>query len=252
MSVSCATFGISNHMFGNMKRLNIVLPVTFTLVCLIAMLAASRFQAQYWKLFALVSLVVFVAIFLISIVTTRFMVKRLRQTRLQFGPSELVRVSGVFRQAISWDNITKIRFHQKFSGELLGIEVYCRNGSPLSLTGFESMPEVAECIKQHIPSTVQVENKRHRLNMDNHVTLVATIVLAALCFGAIYRIGGQIIAENLTSLIQLALGIYFLGYGPLSRANPNLRKLEIGLGIVVIAAALFAASIRFGLHGRLW
>jgi hypothetical protein len=239
MSVCSATFGISNRVFGNIKRLNMVMAVTLTLVCLIAMLVASHFQAQYWGLFALVSLVVFVAILLIGTLTTRIIVKRWRQMSLQLGP-------------ISWDSVTKVRFHQRSSGELRAIEVYSRDGSPLSLFGFESMPEVAECIKEHIPSTVRVESKRHRLDMDKPVTLVATMVLAALCFGAIYRIGGQIIAENLTSLIQLALGVFFLGYGPLSRQNPNLRKWEIGLGIFIIVAALGAGFIRFGLHGHLW
>ncbi len=252
MSVCCATFGISNRLFGNIKRLNVVIALTLTAVGLIAMLGASHFQAQYWGLFALVSVVVFVAILLISTLTTRIMVERWRQMSLQFGPSELVRRSGAVRQAISWDSVTKVRFHHNSSGELRAIEVYTRNGSPLSLFGFESMSEVAQCIREHIPSTVQLENKRHRLGMDKPVTLVATMALAALCFGAIYRIGGQVIAENLTSLIQIALGIFFLGYGPLSRPNPNLRKWEIGLGVLIIAAALFAGFIRFGLHGNLW
>jgi len=252
MSVCCDTFGISNRLFGSVKRLNVVVAATLTVVGLIAMLGASRFQAQYWGLFALVSVVVFVVILLICALTTRIIVSRWRQMSLQLGPSELVRESGAVRQAISWDSVTKVRFHHNSSGDLRTIEVYTRNGSPLSLFGFESMPEVAECIREHISSTVQVESKRHRLDMDKPVTLVATIVLAALCFGAIYGIGGQVIAENLTSLIQIALGIFFLGYGPLSRPNPNLRKWEIGLGVFIIAAGLFALFVRFGLHGRLW
>jgi hypothetical protein len=74
----------------------------------------------------------------------------------------------------------------------------------------ESMPEVAELIEKHIPSTVEAESKLHRLDLENPVITVAIVVIAALSFGAIYRIFGQAISENLTSLIQMALGIFFL------------------------------------------
>ncbi len=85
--------------------------------------------------------------------------------------------------------------------------------------------------------------------MENPVIVVAVIVLAGLLFGAIYKIAGQTISQSLSSIIQIALGIFFLGYGPLSRTNPNLRKWEIGLGVFVIATAVVAMIIRIGLAG---
>ncbi len=86
---------------------------------------------------------------------------RLRQMSLDLGPGGLVRKSGVLRQTIPWDSITKVRFHYYSSGEPRAIQVFTTSGSALSLFGYEPMSEVAEIIKEHIPSTVQVENKRH-------------------------------------------------------------------------------------------
>ncbi len=114
------------------------------------------------------------------------------------------------------------------------------------------MSEVAELIKEHIPSTAQVESQRHKLDMENPVIMVVVIVLAALSFGAIYKIAGETISQSLTSFILIAVGIFFLGYGPLSRTNPKLRRWEIGLGVFIVATALVALIIRVGLAGHLY
>ena len=124
MSVYPATFGFSEHSLTNRQGFNCIVAATFAAIAFIVMFSASHFQVQYLGLFALVCVIVFVSIWLIFVLQTRYIVKRWRQMSLHVGPDGLVRDSGTVRQAVSWDSITNVRFHHDPRGEPRTIEVF--------------------------------------------------------------------------------------------------------------------------------
>jgi predicted RND superfamily exporter protein len=244
MSVYPATFGFSENSLTNRRGFNCIVAATFAAIAFITMFSASHFQVQYLGLFALVCVVVFVAIWLIFVLATRYVVKRWRQMSLHVGTDGLVRDSGTVRQTVSWDSITNVRFHHDPRGEPRTIEVFSANGPPLRLYGFESMSEVAALIKEHLPLTAKLDVIRQRLDRKNTVVIVCTIVLAGLVFEAIRRIAGETSLMSLVALMQIVLGIFFVTLGPLSRTNPNLRRWEIIMGALITIAGSVSLIVK--------
>jgi predicted RND superfamily exporter protein len=244
MSVYPATFGFSEHSLTNRRGFNCIVAATMAAIAFIAMFSASHFQVQYLGLFALVCVIVFVSIWLIFVLQTRYIVKRWRQMSLQVGTDGLVRDSGTVRQTVSWDSITNVRFHNDPRGEPRTIEVFTTNGPPLMLSGFESMSEVGAMIKESLPLTAKQDVIRQRLDRKNTVVIVSAMVLAAIVFEAIRRIAGETSLMSLVALIQIALGIFFVAFGPLSRTNPNLRRWEIIMGSIIILAGLVSLIVK--------
>jgi hypothetical protein len=244
MSVYPATFGFSEHALTNRKGFNSIVAATGAAIAFIAMYAASNFQAQYLGVFALVCVIVFFSIWLIFVLQTRYVVKRWRQMSLHVGPDGLTRDSGTVRQTASWDSITQVRFIHDRHGEPRTIEVFTSSGPPLTLSGFESMSEVAAMIKEHLPLTAKLDVFRKRLDRKKTIVIVGTMVLAALVFEAISKIGGKASLMSLLALIQVALGIFLITLGPLSRANPNLRRWEIIMGGLIIIAGSVSLIVK--------
>jgi len=244
MSVYPATFGFSEHSLTNRQGFNCIVAATLAAIAFIVMFSASHFQVQYLGLFALVCVIVFVSIWLIFVLQTRYVVKRWRQMSLHVGPDGLVRDSGTVRQTVSWDSITSVRFHHDPRGEPRSIEVFSANDPPLMLLGFESMSEVAALIKEHLPLTAKLDVIRQRLDRKNTVVIVCTMVLAAFVFEAFRRIAGETSLMSLVALMQIALGIFFVTLGPLSRTNPNLRRWEIIMGSLIIIAGSVSLIVK--------
>jgi hypothetical protein len=244
MSVYPATFGFSEHSLTNRKGFNWIVAATGAAITFIAMYSASHFQAQYLGLLALVSLIVFASIWLIFVLQTRYVVKRWRQMSLHVGPDGLTRDTGTVRQTAPWDSITRVRFHNDPRGEPRTIEVFTASGPPLTLSGFESMSEVAATIKEHLPLTAKLDVIGQRLDRKNTVVIVCVMVLAAFIFEAVRRIGGQTNFMILVALMQLALGIVLVTLGPVSRANPNLRRWEIIMGALIIIAGAVSLIVK--------
>jgi hypothetical protein len=244
MSVYPTTFGFSEHSLTNRRGFNFIVAATMAAIAFIVMFSASHFQVQYLGVFALVCVIVFVSIWLIFVLQTRYIVKRWRQMSLHVGPDGFVRDSGTVRQTVSWDSINKVRLHHDPRGEPRTIEVFTSNGPPLMLSDFESMSEVAATIKEHLPLTAKLDVIRQRLDRKNTMVIVCAMVLAAFVFEAVRRIGGETSLMSLVALMQIAVGVFFVTLGPLSRANPNLRRWEIIMGSLIIIAGSVSLIVK--------
>jgi hypothetical protein len=182
--------------------------------------------------------IIFVALVLILIIgQTRYIFGRWRQMTLHFSPDCLVREAGTVRQQVAWDSIAKVCFRQSPQGAPRVIEVFTVDGSPLTLFGYEPMSEVFSLIKDSIPPTAQIKIKREWLNWESPLVVISMILVAALVVEDIGRIGGRAFSENIFALIQIAMGVIILSYGPFSRTDPNFRREEITIGVLVIVSA---------------
>jgi len=107
-------------------------------------------------------------------------------------------------------------------------------------------------MEEGIPSTAQAEIKRQWLdsNWNNPLVILALVLMGPLMFEAIRRIGGKAVSndiDSLISLIPLAMGVYILFRGLLSRTDPNRRKWDIVIGILIAIIALVGLYITWSI-----
>jgi hypothetical protein len=238
MSTEPKTFDFSERFLAERRRVMNVIAATMVALMLFGMLTAMDFDMR--RLVASTPILVGIAALILTIffVQTRYIFNRWRQMKLHFGPDGLIREAGAIQQTVTWDSITKVCFRYNPRGEPRAAEIFTAHGRPLALFGYESMSEVFGLIKDSIPPTAQVKIKRQWLNRENPLVIVSIAVVIVLLLEVIRRIGGGFVYENINSLIQIALGVSFLFYGPLSRTNPNFRRWEIAVGVLIMVSAL--------------
>jgi hypothetical protein len=173
----------------------------------------------------------------VGILTSFSVLRQFRQLKLHLGPDGLVREAGARSQRIAWSHITKVRVRQDHSGEPRVVEIFTAGRRPLALFGFEPVNEVVRVVQAKLPSTVQIETKQAWLDWENPFIKVAVIVATVLVIVVMYRI------EAFGLVYQLAAGIMFLAYGPISRIFPRFRKWEIGFGVLVLVGGLVSVYI---------
>jgi hypothetical protein len=244
MSSLPVSFPFSEGVLADRLRFTYILAAGMVLLILVEMLFATDFQVQRLAQFGLLFIIVASSIGLLIILLNRYMFRRWRQMSLYLEPDGLMREAGTVRQKILWHSISKLRFRYNPWGDLRIIEVFTPSGSPLTLFGYDPMSEVAEIIKDRVQPGTPVEIKRHRVDWENPVIMVASIFAAALIFEAIRRLSGQVVFANISALVQISFGVFFIAYGPLSRANPNLRRWELALGALIIVATSISLAIK--------
>ncbi len=243
-------FAISERFLRTRRRLIVVVSTTMVVLLLVAFgyyAYATKLEPEKMASLAL-ALAITLGIFLVvCILTSFFMLRQFRQLKLHLGPDALVREAGARPQRIAWSDITKVRVRQVPSGEPRTVEIFTTGRRPLVLFGFEPVDEVVRVVQAKLPPTVQVETKQALLDWENPfvmVALSATLFLViAVVFGVAHRTAGQTVIDAIDLVFQLALGILFLAYGPISRAFPRFRKWEIGFGVLILVGVLISVCL---------
>jgi len=246
MRIKPQTFAFSESYLANRRRFMYLLAAPLVILIVFEMLTMAGFVVSPGLV------IVTILIFIIIILDARYTHGQWRQMRLHIGPDGLVRERGRVQQTVTWDSITKVRFRIDRRGKTRVIDVFVTNGSPLLLFGFERMDEVVRLMEEGIPSTAQAEIKRQWLdsNWNNPLVILALVLMGPLMFEAIRRIGGKAVSndiDSLISLIPLAMGVYILFRGLLSRTDPNRRKWDIVIGILIAIIALVGLYITWSI-----
>jgi len=252
MIMQTKTFSFSKRFPTRHRRYVYILAATLMILALFTLLIEEDFDIQmfgasYPPIPLFIAIIMgFAQLLIIFIVVDRYISNQWRRSKLHIGPEGLAREAGGLRQTVYWDKITKVRFGHDPSGEPRTIEVFTAKDPPLVLFGFESMSEIAGLIRSGISPTAQVEIKRRRLGWENPFVTIATIIPGILAFilalEIIRRLGGQV--NIVITLISMALAIYSLRYGALSRTNPNIRKFEIVICIATLVGGALLLILR--------
>jgi hypothetical protein len=179
-------------------------------------------------------------IFISALFGQRGFIRRYRQMKLRLGATGLVREVGARRQEVAWDSITKVRIRQNPRGEPVAVEVFTASGRPMLLF-FEPLAEIVRLVQARLPSTARVETKRARLDWENPIVMVSSAVVFSIVFVLLFKVVGR---DVFSIVINLATGIGFLAYHPLSRTEPNYRKLDVVSGVCVLLSGLVRLCIK--------
>lgn len=227
---------VTSERFLRTRRRRMVLPpITAMVVLLLVVAYATKFGLERVSQFAIHMAIGLV----IPVLVIFFMIRQFRQMKLHLGPDGLVLEAGATSQRIAWSDITKVQAPQTSSGKPRFVKIFTTGRRPLLLFGFEQVDEIVRVVQAKLPSTVQVETKQiWQKNLFTSIALIATVLVITLAS----RIAGQTVSEVIdlvfVLVLQLAVGILFLAYGPISRVFPRSRKWEIGLGVFFLVVAL--------------
>jgi|GEM_PF-6839330 len=244
MLTDMRTFAFSEQVLTHRRRYVRIVMATLIILMIFIFLLITDFELR-----AILDLSLFMAPFLailvvIMIVVSRFTLRQLSQMSLSLTFTGLVRTAGKHQQSIAWQDITKLRVRQNPQGEIQVIEVIPVTQRPLQLFGFEPMTEVLQLLQERMSTTVPVEMKRTKVNGENPLVFVGVMVVALAVFEGLRRTGGAFVYQNVVAILQFGFGSFLLWYGPTSRANPNLRKVEVISGILILGGSFMLLALK--------
>ncbi|MFQ5799655.1 MAG: hypothetical protein ACE5H0_13320 [Bacteroidota bacterium] len=239
-------FAISEHFLRTRRRLIVVLAMTMFILVpfFVAIENGMNFESGEMASLALSVAILLGLILAVFVLVGHYTFRRFRQLKLYLGPDGLAREAGATRQEMAWGDITKARVRRNPRGEPRAVEIFTTGGRPLALFGFEPAAEVVRLVQERLPPMAQVETKRARLDWENPFITVAGIAAVVLVFGVVRWIAGWAVFESIILVIQLASGIFFLAYGPVSRTFPGFRKWEVGLGVLILVLVLVQVCLK--------
>jgi hypothetical protein len=242
MSDTTRIFAISDS-FIRRLRLSQTLMCGMLLIGFPAMLLyRDGFDGSGVPSFATLAFIVsFVAVVVTtSSISTTYWTRRLRQTRLMIGPDCVVREIGGKRQSIDWSSVTKARVYRTSSGETKSVRIFTEGRKGLDLAGYDSMPEVADTVAWALAPTDRVEIVQKRVDVENPMVRAA-LVGACIVVGAGLGVRLFDVLPFDPKLVQaftyIGLGFLFFFSRSMSRQNPALRRIEVGLLVFYVAIA---------------
>jgi hypothetical protein len=173
-----------------------------------------------------------------SVLLVSYMSRQFRRTRLVVGPAGFAREAGHARDIVGWDDVTRVRVRHDSSSVPTLIQVFRSGGRPLYLYGFGGMADLASDLRMHIPPTASYMSKpQWALASDTpavRISLLAGVMLGSFALNAVL---GRIVMNRFTGITSVAMGVWLIGFRPMSRTNPSFRLLDFGLGLWSLASA---------------
>jgi hypothetical protein len=246
MTDTTKTFAISDSFIRRLR-------LSQALVCgtlMIGMPALLLFRVEFEEFAAadtasLAFVLFFVAVVVTaSALTTRYWTRRLRQTRLMISPDCIVREIGAKRQTIDWSSVTKARVYRTSGGKTKVVRIYTEGRKGLDLAGYDSMAEVADAVAWALAPSDRIDIVRRPVDMENPMVRAA-MVGGCIVLGA--GLGARMLdvlpidPKLFQAFTHIGIGCIFFFSRSLSRQNPELRGVEVGLltFYVAIAGLLF-------------
>jgi len=134
--------------------------------------------------------------------------------------------------------VTRLRVRHDRSSVPTLIEVFRSRGRPLYLHGFGGMSDLASDLRTHIPQTASyVSRPQSAIASDTpavRISLMAGVMLGTFALTAVL---GRGVMDRFTGIMNIALGVWLIGFRPNSRLNPSFRLLDVGLGLWSLASA---------------
>ncbi len=240
MSDQTQTYTISERFIASRVRLLFVVCLTgFPMSYFVFVLFGNRsFDFEQLGSILLNSAPIFIPIALILILMVRHINRNLRRIKLHVGPDGLVREAGARQQEVRWDSIKKVVVRNLPSGAPRFVHIFPASGRPISILPLEQMAGFVEQVEEGVSTSTQFVVKRQKLDWEYPPLVVALMPLIAGVLLA-FRSLGSGIHQISGPLISCTMGIWFLAYGPISRVNPNLRKLEVVLATLILIPNLW-------------
>ena len=237
------TFQLSDEFVSDKKRFFLLFGATLIAFSLVVMLARENFELARIGTSQLAVTLTICGVALIPIyVVWLDMQRRWRQLKLHVGSGGIVREAGDTREEISWDSITEVKRFTDKSGKLQGFHILSRREPTMILFGIERMIDLVRLVERQLPSAIPVKSKSQWINVGNN-SLKFGLVGVSLAAGLLvsefdHNAGANFDQAGLRGLFDIAFGLWFLWYGPITRLYPSFLTLERLLGVLLLAGGV--------------
>lgn len=158
---------------------------------------------------------------------------KLRKLKLIITEEGFIRTAKGKEEKVLFSDIIKVNTKYYPDGDICFIKIKHRHGV-ISINGFESLDYILNTIKQNLPESTVVEEKKYKINWNNPIILIVWMLIAAFIVLAIAEASSK--AYSIFSfIIMLSIAIVVLFFKPVSKASGiRFRKFEIIIGVLII------------------
>lgn len=167
------------------------------------------------------------------LVLSRFMFKRLRETKLILEEEGFIRISGKYKEGFRYGDIQSIKVVRNKSKNIEMVKIKTTNKN-LNLFGLDDMEAIIQLLKDRLSEGVTIKEKEYKINWNNPFVIIGVMIITVL-FLAILMNANMIGYRIFNTFFTLGIGLFFMLYRPISRnAGSRFKLFETILGIVLI------------------
>jgi len=227
-------FNFSESRIRKTKR-NILIFFPFVILCLAGF---ALFITDY-KVKVLIPLgVIFLIMTAIFAIEGLLINRSLRKMKVLIYEDKIIKQCGKHPQIVLWDNIIKIKLNENPEGSIVWIRLYRKNGRVIYLNGFDEMEKIANLIREKISDDVLVQTKRYRIEPDNPIVSIITVIATMVIMGIIASKGIKALSIFAT-LFPLCVGSVLLIFRPITKANLSMKWAEIIVALLMIITGIY-------------
>lgn len=237
-------FGFSEKEIKRRKKNMYVMMVMLPVIMLLTVVVLNMNKSGDMDIAALAVVLIIASVFVEveMLILTKVIFNKLRKLKLIITEEGFIRTAKGKEERVLFSDITKINTRYFTDGNICFIKVKHRHGV-ISINGFESLDEIFNTIKQNLPESTVIEEKKYKIDWNNPIILIVWMLIAAFIMLAI--MGGSSKAYSIFNFIfMLVIALAALFFKPVSKASGvRFRKVEIIFGVVVIALDVLSVTL---------
>jgi len=165
-----------------------------------------------------------------------------RKMKVLIYEDKIIKQCGKHHQIVLWDEIIKIKLNENPEGSIVWIRLYRKNGRVIYLNGFDEMEKIAKLIKGKISDNVLVQAKRYRLDWENPIVAIITVIATMVIIGFITSRGAKAM-DIFAILSALCVGFLLLIYRPITKADLSMKWFEIIGALYLIIMGIYGLIV---------
>ena len=215
---------------------NILIVFPFFVLCL----AGFTLSIFDYKVKVLIPLSVTLLIMTAILAIEKLLIDRSsRKMKVLIYEDKIIKQCGKRHQIVSWDNIIKIKLNENPEGSIVWIRLYRKNERVIYLNGFDEMEKIAHLIKEKISDNVLVQTKHQRLDWENPIVSIITVIVIMTIMRIVAAWGIKAI-NIFATLFALCSGSMLLILRPITKSDLRYKWIEIIVALLMIITGIYS------------
>ncbi|GKX65389.1 hypothetical protein [Inconstantimicrobium mannanitabidum] len=239
-------FGFSEKEIKRRKKNKYVIMVMLPIIMLLTMVVVNMNQdgnIDFTDFTDLAFVSIFVGVFVEAemLILIKVIFSRLRKLKLIITEEGFIRTAKGKEEKVLFSDIIKVNTKYYTDGDICFIKIKHRHGV-ISINGFDSLEDILNTIKQNLPESTVVEEKKYKINWNNPIILIVWMLIAAFIVLAIAE-GSSIAYSILSFIFMVSIALVALFFKPISKSSGiRFRKFEIIIGVLIIILEILKVS----------